>query len=80
MSNETRDGGPVHLASAVRELLAVLDAHEVDTLDCDRAGVAHCDCLQRARKKVDAMLATESEDAQNDRLQRPCAAGENDGH
>ena len=46
----------VGLADAVRELFAVLDAHEIDTFDCDRAGVTHCDCLERARKKVESMM------------------------
>jgi len=46
----------VRIASAVRELLSVIDAHEIDTLDCDRRGVAHCDCLQRARANVEACL------------------------
>lgn len=44
------------LAVAVREMLAVLDAHEIDTFDCDRAGVVHCDCLERARAKVESMM------------------------
>ena len=44
------------LTDAVRELFAVLDAHEIDTFDCDRAGVVHCDCLERARKKVESMM------------------------
>ena len=46
----------VGLSDAVRELFAVLDAHEIDTFDCDRAGVIHCDCLERARKKVESMM------------------------
>jgi hypothetical protein len=46
----------VGLAGAVRELFAVLDAHEIDTFDCDRAGVVHCDCLDLARKKVESMM------------------------
>jgi len=46
----------VGLADAVRELFAVLDAHEIDTFDCDRAGGTHCDCLERARKKVESMM------------------------
>ena len=46
----------VRLVSAVRELLAVIDAHEIDTFDCDRAGGTHCDCLERARKKVESMM------------------------
>jgi hypothetical protein len=63
MTTETTEAAPrctaqqlVGLAAAVRELLAVLDAHEIDTLDCDRAGVVHCDCLERARVKVESMM------------------------
>ena len=44
------------LLAAVRELFAVLDAHEIDTFDCDRAGVVHCDCLERARKRVESKM------------------------
>ena len=33
------------LAAVVKDLFEVLDAHELDTYDCDRAGVVHCDCL-----------------------------------
>jgi len=46
----------VGLAVAVQELLAVLDAHEIDTFDCDRAGVVYCDCLKRSKAKVKAMM------------------------
>ncbi len=46
----------VRLASAVRELLAVIDAHDMDTLDCDRSGRRCCDCLTLARKKVEACM------------------------
>jgi hypothetical protein len=47
----------VELSNAVRELLSVIDAHDMDTLDCDRSGRRCCDCLERARKKVEALLA-----------------------
>ena len=63
MTTEKTDAAPscteqqlVGLADAIRELFAVLDAHEIDTFDCDRAGVVHCDCLERARKKVESMM------------------------
>ena len=50
----------VGLTDAVWELFAVLDAHEIDTFDCNRAGVTHCDCLERARKKVESMMPNNS--------------------
>ena len=45
------------LVAAISELFAVLDAHEIETLDCDRCGVRTCDCLSRAREKVDAAIS-----------------------
>jgi hypothetical protein len=42
---------------AVRDLLKVIDAHEIDTIDCDRRGDVHCDCLTRAKAKVEGAIA-----------------------
>jgi len=44
------------LAAEVRGLLAVIDAHEIDTLDCDRTDNKYCDCLQRQMDKIRAAL------------------------
>jgi uncharacterized coiled-coil DUF342 family protein len=44
------------LAAEVRGLLSVIDAHEIDTLDCDRTENKYCDCLQRQIDKVRTAL------------------------
>lgn len=44
------------LASAVRELLAVIDAHDISMLYCNRSGRWCCDCLESARKKVESCM------------------------
>jgi hypothetical protein len=44
------------LIEAIKQLFEVLDAHDIDTLDCDRAGVVHCDCLEKVRKKITTLL------------------------
>ena len=59
------------LADAVRELFAVLDAHEIDTFDCDRAGGTHCDCLERARKKVESMMPNAEAHGRRSRTVQP---------
>lgn len=46
----------VQLTQSIRELLEVIDAHDIDTLDCDRSGRRCCDCLERARKKVELCM------------------------
>ena len=40
------------LEREVRGLLAVIDAHDIDTLDCDRTDNKYCDCLRRQIDKV----------------------------
>jgi hypothetical protein len=37
-------------------LLAVLDAHEVESLDCDRRGDHTCECLTNAANRLRAAL------------------------
>jgi hypothetical protein len=32
-------------------LLAVYDAHEMESLDCDRSGEYYCDCFHKAVEK-----------------------------
>ncbi len=44
------------LIKAAQDILAILDAHEVDTLDCDRRGDIHCDCLDKAKEKLENAL------------------------
>ena len=55
------------LAAEVRGLLAVIDAHDIDTLDCDRTDNKYCDCLRRQLDKarhalVAAMFGKEQTD------------------
>jgi hypothetical protein len=35
-----------------RNLLAVLEAHDVESLDCDRRGEKYCSCLSQAIERV----------------------------
>jgi chromosome segregation ATPase len=44
------------LAAEVRGLLAVIDAHDMDTMDCDRTGDKYCDCLRRQMDKIRTAL------------------------
>lgn len=36
-------------------LAATFRAHEVETLDCDRRGELHCDCLEKALRQFDKL-------------------------
>jgi hypothetical protein len=45
------------LAEALRNLMAVIDSHDIQTEDCDRRGHLYCDCLHRARKPALEALA-----------------------
>lgn len=45
------------LAEALRNLMAVIDSHDIQTEDCDRRGHLYCDCLHRTRKPALAALA-----------------------
>lgn len=44
------------LRAAIENLCGIIEAHEIDTLDCDRRGEIHCDCLERAMEKARAAL------------------------
>jgi hypothetical protein len=50
-----------NLEANVRKLLGVLEAHDIDSYDCDRAGVDHCDCLATAVEGVERALRDNSE-------------------
>lgn len=39
------------------EIIGVLDAHEIDTFDCDGTDEKYCDCLERAIKKFKAVAS-----------------------
>lgn len=42
----------------LNDLLLVLDAHEVETLDCDRRGNKYCDCLEKVPKRAEALTCS----------------------
>lgn len=44
------------LARLAQSLIDTLNAHEVDSLDCDRSGVTHCDCLTKAIDRLAAAI------------------------
>lgn len=44
------------LAEALDDITGTLEVHEVDTLDCDRAGKKFCTCLERRISKADKAL------------------------
>jgi hypothetical protein len=42
-------------------LVGVVDAHDIDSLSCDRDGEECCDCLSRAVGNIQAFLASHKE-------------------
>ena len=40
------------METRLRELIAVIEAHECESISCDRDGNEHCDCLRRATKQA----------------------------
>lgn len=44
------------LVKQAGDLLIILEAHEVDTLDCDRRGEKYCDCLSNHIRRLKAAL------------------------
>jgi hypothetical protein len=59
------------LAEALRNLMAVIDSHDIQTEDCDRRGHLYCDCLHRARKPALTALATLDPNRHNTQAQPP---------
>ena len=49
------------LEDAGNVLLATIDAHETQSIDCDRSRQTSCDCLDRAVDKLRAALASGKE-------------------
>lgn len=43
------------LVKALKDTAIIIEAHEIDTLDCNRSGVVHCDCLERQLKRNEAL-------------------------
>ena len=44
------------IETRLRELIAVIEAHECESLSCDRDGQQHCDCLRRATERAKAIF------------------------
>lgn len=44
------------LQTALKSLIDVIDAHEIESLSCDRDGQIFCDCLQDEVKKAKLVL------------------------
>ena len=50
------------LCAKTKFLTEVISAHDIDSFDCDRRGVVHCDCLSNALKDLqDALAAARAE-------------------
>ena len=45
----------------LRELMEVIDAHDIQIEDCDRRGHLSCDCLHRKMKEIKVFLGLASE-------------------
>ncbi len=45
------------LIEAAKNIEVIIEAHAIDTFDCDRSGETYCDCLARARGHLKAALA-----------------------
>jgi predicted RNase H-like nuclease (RuvC/YqgF family) len=48
------------------DLLAVLDAHETESFQCDRKEATYCDCLTRSKMAAKAALAAAEKDRAHD--------------
>lgn len=44
------------LAAALKHLVEVIEAHEIESLSCDRDGNEYCDCLQNAATEAKRLL------------------------
>ena len=40
----------------LKQLVGVIDAHEIESLDCDNRGDYYCDCLTKEVKKIKESL------------------------
>jgi len=48
---------PAAFVDAVRMHLSTLDAHDIESLDCDRRGEKYCDCLSKSIDKLRSALS-----------------------
>ena len=44
------------LAAALKHLVEVIEAHEIESLSCDRDGNEYCDCLRNAATEAKRLL------------------------
>jgi hypothetical protein len=44
----------------LRQMIEVIDAHEITCFSCDRDGETHCDCLERLVEEAKKELAKET--------------------
>ena len=49
------------LRDALSGIVATIESHDFDPLDCDNSGEVHCNCLDRAMDKARAALKGETE-------------------
>lgn len=57
------DGDEQILADTLRQMIELIEAHEVTCFSCDRDGELYCDCLKRMVKDAKAKLSANSEGA-----------------
>lgn len=41
----------------LRDIIGIIEAHEIDSIDCDRAGDRHCNCLSSTVNRAKKILA-----------------------
>lgn len=69
------------LREAAEHILSVIEAHDIATFDCDRRGDVYCDCLDKAKSRLRASLATHPSDGGEAISEAKCRAmGAKDGY
>lgn len=62
------------LAAAVKNMLSVMDRHGVDSYECPDSGRHCCDCLEHARKRVEACMPRQQLPMQGCCVDRACTS------
>ncbi len=44
------------VTAVLKQLVEVIDAHEIESLSCDRDGNEYCDCLRRTANEAKRLL------------------------
>jgi hypothetical protein len=58
------------IKTAAENIIAVINAHEIDSIDCDRSGTLICDCLEIAKiKLLDAVNDENKRQCENEKLE-----------